>query len=65
MSDNEREKVWVCVPCGRWHDERDKIGGQECYDNAVYCYLDSCKFGDGGPRVSHIGELVEEATHAE
>ncbi len=39
--------VWVCPACGKWGQERDKIGDASCFVNAVLAKLNSLKIENG------------------
>ena len=34
------ETVWVCHACGKSGGERDRIGDEACFLNAVLCHAD-------------------------
>lgn len=37
----ERKMVWMCSACGRFNSQRDKVGDESCFLNAVEVWEDS------------------------
>lgn len=40
-AEEERKEIWICQACGKSADQRDKVGDESCYLNAVKCWADS------------------------
>lgn len=41
------EQVWVCTDCGAYHECRDLVGDEACYDAAIPCDSTSIHVVDG------------------
>lgn len=46
--------LWVCLACGRFGTERDKIGDESCFLNAQQYPKDSLRFDEFGKRVIKV-----------
>ncbi len=57
MATREEKKIWVCMACGRWtEDKRDLNNGwdEACFLNAAQFLVRLCRFSEDGRRVEHV-----------
>lgn len=48
-------QIWVCTACGKFNEDRYKVGDVSCYINSMLFYKKHLKFKDG-----RVVEVCEE-----